>query len=71
MLKVLNLELPQKSYSPILDISNTLSYIAFFYLMMDYACTYYATSQPKTTTKYLRIYAINFSGITHTSLTIN
>jgi hypothetical protein len=38
---------------------------------MDYACTYYSSSQPKTTAEYLRTYAVNFGGITHTSLTNN
>jgi hypothetical protein len=32
---------------------------------------YYSTSQPKTIAEYLGTYAVNFGGITHTSLTNN
>jgi hypothetical protein len=39
--------------------------------MMNYACTYYSTSKPKTTAEYLRTYAVNFGGITYTSLINN
>jgi hypothetical protein len=45
--------------------------VTFICLTMDYACTYYSTSQPKTTAEYLRTYMVTFGGITHTSLTIN
>jgi hypothetical protein len=39
-------------------------------LVMDYAYTYYWTFQPKTTTKYLWTYVVNFGGTIHTSLPI-
>jgi hypothetical protein len=39
-------------------------------LMMDYACTYYSTSQSKTIAKYLWTYVVNFGGTIHTSLPI-
>jgi hypothetical protein len=39
-------------------------------LIMDYAGTYYSTSQPKTTAKYLWTYVVNFGGTIHTSLFI-
>jgi hypothetical protein len=39
-------------------------------LIMDYAYTYYLTSQPKTTAKYLWTYVVNFGGTIHTSLSI-
>jgi hypothetical protein len=39
-------------------------------LVMDYAYTYYSTSQPKITAKYLWTYVVNFSDTIHTSLSI-
>jgi hypothetical protein len=49
----------------------TETYSAFFYLSRNYACTYYSSSQPKTTAEYLRTYIISFGGIIHTSLPNN
>jgi hypothetical protein len=42
-----------------------------FCLLMNYACTFYSTSQPKTIAEYLRTCMISFGGTIYTSLTNN
>jgi hypothetical protein len=42
-----------------------------FCLLMNYACTYYSTSQPKTIAEYLRTCVISFGSTIYTSLTNN
>jgi hypothetical protein len=60
-----------KDKQHIIHLYLTETYSTFFCLSKDGACTYYSSSQPKTTAEYLRTYAVRFGGITHTSLLNN